>query len=119
MKPLRSYRLHMFVQRCLLGGARAALVAAFVLFPGGEASYAADIIRGRDLYAQQCALCHGAGGMAVLPGAPDFARGDRLMQPDIMLLNQVRAGKGTMPGFQGVLPARDILSVIAYLRTLR
>ena len=79
----------------------------------------ADVIRGRDLYSQQCALCHGVNGMAVQPGAPDFARGERLMQPDLLLLRQIRAGKGTMPGFEGLLPDRDILSVIAYLRTFR
>lgn len=80
---------------------------------------AADIIRGKEIYAQQCALCHGAAGVAVMPGAPDFARGERLMQPDIFLLNQVRVGKGPMPAYQGILPDRDILSVIAFLRTFR
>lgn len=84
-----------------------------------HAPLAADIIRGKEIYAQQCALCHGASGVAVMPGAPDFARGDRLMQPDIFLLNQIRVGKGPMPGYQGILPDRDILSVIAFLRTLR
>lgn len=79
----------------------------------------ADIIRGKTIYGQQCALCHGANGMAVQPGAPDFARGDRLLQPDVVLLARIRAGKGTMPGFQGIMPDRDILSVIAYLRTMQ
>jgi cytochrome c6 len=98
----------------LVGGA----IFLGCLFAGGTVE-AADVIRGRELYGQQCAFCHGATGMAVMPGTPDFARGDRLMQPDLLLLNQIRAGRGTMPGFQGILPDRDILSVIAYLRTFR
>lgn len=89
------------------------------LLLGAQCAHAADILRGKELYGQQCAMCHGVSGMAVLPGAPDFVRGERLMQPDILLLGQIRTGKGVMPGFQGILPDRDILSVIAFLRTLR
>jgi cytochrome c6 len=59
------------------------------------------------------------GGVAVLPTAPSFARGERLMQPDALLLASVRTGRGPMPGFFGILSDRDVLDVIAYLRTLR
>jgi cytochrome c6 len=80
---------------------------------------AADVIRGSQLYRAHCAACHGANGIAVLPNAPSFARGERLVQPDPALLASVRAGRGPMPGFFGILSDRDILDVIAYLRTLR
>lgn len=96
-------------------------LAGLALVASGLASNAgaADIIRGREVYVSQCAVCHGATGVAVLPGAPNFARGERLMQADIALLAQIKVGRGVMPGFQGMLPDRDILSVIGYLRTLR
>jgi cytochrome c6 len=53
-----------------------------------------------------------------MPGAPDFRRMDALMRPDLQLLASIRNGKGTMPGFFGVLRDREILDVVAYLRTL-
>lgn len=81
-------------------------------------SYAADMIKGGKLYAAHCAACHGASGVSVMPGAPNFARSERLLQPDLALLATVKAGKNVMPAFQGVLSDHDILDVIAYLRTL-
>jgi len=40
------------------------------------------------------------------------------MRPDFTLLAAIRSGKNAMPAFQGVLTDRDILDVIAFLRTL-
>jgi len=80
--------------------------------------YAADIIKGGNLYAAHCAACHGASGVSVMPGAPSFARNERLLQPDMTLLATIKAGKNIMPSFQGILSDRDILDIIAHLRTL-
>jgi mono/diheme cytochrome c family protein len=41
-----------------------------------------------------------------------------MLQPDMVLLERIRAGRNAMPGYRGVLSDRDILSVIAYTRTL-
>jgi cytochrome c6 len=79
---------------------------------------AADITKGGTLYATHCAACHGAGGVPVMPGAPNFRRMESLMRPDAQLLTSIRTGKGAMPGYFGVLRDRDILDVVAYLRTL-
>ena len=57
--------------------------------------------------------------MSTLANAPSFARGERLMQPDQVLLGSIRRGRGAMPGFFGVLSDRDTLDVIAYLRSMR
>ena len=95
--------------------AGAALAAAALC---GAAS-AADVFEGRKLYTTYCASCHGPAGVAVMPGTPSFARGDRLMQPDAGLLASIRAGRNAMPAFAGVLRDREILDVIAYLRTMR
>ena len=94
-----------------------ALAAALGLLP--SAGNAADVIRGGEIYRANCANCHGPNGRPVLPTAPDFSRQERLLQPDPMLLQSVRNGRGAMPAFQGILRDREILDVIAYLRTLR
>ena len=93
----------------------AALLAWGLVAPVG----AADVFKGRETYAMYCAACHGPAGLAVMPGAPNFARGDRLMQPDTALLASIRAGRNAMPAFAGVLRDQEILNVIAFLRTLR
>lgn len=92
-------------------------LSAVFLLATGSAS-AADIQRGGTLYSTHCAVCHGANGTPVLPGAPNFRRMDGLMRPDMQLMTSIRNGKGAMPGYFGVLRDREILDVIAYLRTL-
>jgi cytochrome c6 len=84
----------------------------------GTGAHAADIQKGGALYATHCKSCHGVGGNPVMPMAPNFRRMERLMQPDMQLMASIRAGKGAMPAFFGVLREREILDVIAYLRTL-
>lgn len=79
----------------------------------------ADVFRGGELYRRHCAQCHGDDGRPVMPTAPDFTRRERLLQPDPVLLQALRAGKGAMPGYQGLLRDRDLLDVIAFLRTLQ
>jgi len=81
-------------------------------------AFAADSIRGRELYTIHCAGCHGATGAPVMPGSPDLKRGQALLRPDGQLLNMIRSGRGAMPGYLGILKERDILDIIAHLRTL-
>jgi cytochrome c6 len=80
---------------------------------------AADIGAGQMIYNMHCVPCHGVRGESVIPGAPSFARGDRLMQPDMGLMMTIKAGKNGMPSFNGILRDQQILDVVAYLRTLR
>ncbi|MCX8115227.1 MAG: cytochrome c [Burkholderiaceae bacterium] len=100
-------------------------LASFALAALCAASWApldargADVFRGGELYRRHCAQCHGDDGRPVMPTAPDFTRRERLLQPDPVLLQTVRAGKGAMPGYQGLLRDRDLLDVIAFLRTLQ
>lgn len=79
---------------------------------------AADVQRGAQLYAMHCAACHGANGSPVMPGAADFTKVKTVLKPDSVLLQSVRSGKGVMPAYLGILTDADILSVVAYLRTL-
>ena len=94
------------------------LLAGAFLLAFGTAAQAADPNKGRQLFATHCAICHGASGKSVMPGAPNFDRGEGLLRPDFTLLAAIRSGKNAMPAFQGMLADRDILDVIAYLRTL-
>lgn len=92
-------------------------LAGLLAAVGGTAS-AADIQRGRTLYSTHCAICHGETGSPVMAGAPNFRRMESLMRPDMQLMAAIRNGKGAMPGYFGILREREILDVIAHLRTL-
>lgn len=79
---------------------------------------AGDNNKGRQVYGSNCAICHGQTGRSVMAGAPNFDRGEGMMRADSALLAQIRSGKNACPAFRGILPDRDILDVIAHLRTL-
>ena len=100
-----------------MASARALSLGLVALLAGP--AMAADLAKGGQTYALHCAVCHGPAGQGVYPGAPKFNRGERLLQSDLQLLATVRAGKNVMPPFNGVLKDREILDVIAYLRTLQ
>lgn len=80
---------------------------------------AANIVRGQQLYGMHCAACHGLRGEGVMPEAPKFRMGERLDQPDMVLMQSVKTGKKAMPPFFGILQDAQILDVLAYVRTLR
>jgi cytochrome c6 len=94
-----------------------ALAVAPMLLAFGEAQ-AGDTNKGKQLYGTHCAVCHGQNGRSVMPGAPNFDRGESLLRPDSALLLQIRSGKNACPAFRGMLADRDILDVIAFIRTL-
>jgi cytochrome c6 len=81
--------------------------------------WATNIVQGQQLYQMHCAACHGARGEGVMPDAPKFRMGERLDQPDMVLMQSIKSGKKTMPPFFGVLQDVQIFSVLAYVRTLR
>lgn len=93
--------------------------AIAVLALSTPAAHAADPARGAQIYNVHCASCHGVNGVSVMPTAPNFARSERMLQPDFQLLAAIKAGRAAMPAYNGVLPDRDIYDVIAYMRTLR
>lgn len=94
------------------------LLAGATLILSGTAQ-AANFVNGQRLYNMYCAACHGARGEGVNPEAPKFRMGERLDQPDLVLLQSVRTGKKTMPPFFGILQDAQILDILAYVRTLR
>lgn len=83
-----------------------------------DAVPAASIQRGQQLYASYCANCHGQNGTPVWPGTPDFKRSTSLLRPDAQLMSVIRQGKGAMPAYVGIIKERELLDLVAYLRTM-
>lgn len=94
-------------------------ILALVLLAVAAGAAAADINSGARIYQMHCASCHGPTGISIVPGTPNFARGEGLMKPDMTLLAAVRTGLNAMPGYIGILNDRQMLDAIAYSRTLR
>ena len=82
------------------------------------AAQAASIDRGQKLYASYCASCHGQNGTPLWPGTPDFKRSTSLLRPDAQLVSVIRQGKGAMPAYVGIIKERELLDLVAYLRTM-
>jgi cytochrome c6 len=97
------------------GGVLVVLAGVALPYPAA----AADVAHGANLYRRHCTTCHGSGGQPVLPGAPDFSRPTALLRSDLDLLARIRDGRGGMPAYQGQLRDREILDIVAHLRTLR
>ena len=95
------------------------LALALVVVLSAAPAQAGDIFKGRKLYTQHCARCHGNDGVPQVPGTPNLARGEGLMATEQTLVMSLRYGKGLMPGFETVLRGRELLDVLAYSRTLR
>lgn len=79
---------------------------------------AADPRNGANIYNNHCSGCHGAQGNGMMPGMPNFMRGEGLLKPDAALVQTLERGAGVMPAFRGLLTTQELLDVIAYLRTL-
>ena len=80
---------------------------------------AADPRNGAKLYNMHCSSCHSVNGRGGMPGVPDFSRGGALFKPDAKLVSVIEQGVGVMPAYRGLMSTRDILDVIAHLRTFR
>jgi len=94
------------------------VLAITAILVGTFAAQAADIGNGSRLYAMHCATCHGPNGVPTMPGTPDLKRGQVMLRPDVQLLRSIRSGRGGMPAYFGVLSEREILDLVAYMRTL-
>lgn len=93
---------------------------ALVLFLAAVATARAGPIEsGREVYERYCTSCHGIDGRPVLPGTPDFTRGDTLMKTDQQLMNAIRFGVNSMPGFDQTIDNKGLIDVLFYIRTLQ
>ncbi|WP_231573602.1 c-type cytochrome [Thermopetrobacter sp. TC1] len=92
---------------------------------------AAIVARGEKVYAQYCASCHGR-NLEGQPGwqqgagkaPPHDASGHTWHHPDTLLFRITRegtakltGGRGSMPGFGGVLTDDDIIAVLSFIKS--
>jgi mono/diheme cytochrome c family protein len=114
--------------------ARAAFAGVLLLAAGAVA--ARDLQRGRAVYVEHCAACHGArlegqpdwqvrGPDGLLPAPPHDASGHTWHHGDDTLFRIVRDGmaalvpgyRTTMPAYAGVLSDAEIRDVLAWIRS--
>jgi cytochrome c551 len=82
---------------------------------GGDPGDAGDGERGRTIYQQSCAACHGGAGEGA--SGPSLAGvAGRLTVEDHLAV--VRDGRGNMPGWEGTLSAEEMEAVVEYERTV-
>ena len=61
------------------------LIAAFFLWAGTAA--AGDPRKGKKVWeSNSCPSCHGMDGRPIVPGVPDFSRGEKMLKPDSQLI---------------------------------
>lgn len=97
----------------------------------------AEVARGAELYAENCASCHGAelegepnwrqrDAEGYLPAPPHDASGHTWHHPDEQLITITRLGteavvgggyRSRMPGFVDVLDEAEIRAVLAYIKS--
>ena len=128
-------RRHPFAFVLLLGVGLAALAVASAASasspaPAG-ASSRGDANRGKAVYAQYCASCHGVrgdgkgpAGLALNPHPTNFRDAERMSKlTDDTLFRAIRDGgsavgkSALMPAWKGTLSDAQIRDVIAYVRT--
>jgi mono/diheme cytochrome c family protein len=84
--------------------------------PRGALAHDAELLRGRRVFVDQCARCHGARGEGGI--GPSFRTGRILDDFDTADAQAqfVRTGRNVMPGFAGTLGRSDIDAVVRYER---
>jgi mono/diheme cytochrome c family protein len=80
---------------------------------GGETGGGADAAAGKEVFAEECSVCHGATGHGG-NGGPDL-RTMPLAQTQAGAEKQVTNGGGGMPAFKGTLSSEEISNVAAYV----
>lgn len=84
------------------------------------------VASGAEIYAQRCALCHGAEGKGDGPASAGLNPKPRNhtdgsymnAQTDEQLLTVIREGKGAMPAWKSVMSEEEIHAVLKHVRTL-
>jgi mono/diheme cytochrome c family protein len=88
---------------------------------------AQSIERGRQLFSQYCAACHGAGGRGDGPAATSLAKTPEDLTrialpplfPDGVVAYRIANGGDGMPAWRGVVGDEDIWDLINFIRSLR
>jgi mono/diheme cytochrome c family protein len=109
-------RIVNLVEVLALVGAVVFVVMLFANDPGGGGSASGGGSTGQQLYAENCATCHGADGQGSV--GPQLAGRVTQRFPNIDdQIAVVTAGTGGMPSFKQKLTAKQIQQVVEYTRT--
>lgn len=95
------------------------IVLGAALAVAAAAAGAADLVKAKQNYDRYCAACHGFNGMSVMPDAPSLRLNAGLMQPDIAIVNKLKAGSAKKPPFVGLMTDQELFDVVTYARTIR
>ncbi len=83
---------------------------------GSKQGGVVNIKKGKEIYHERCAACHGIDGNPVLPTAPSFAKGERMEKSDKELLQTMKHGKNQMPAWKDILNAGEMKEVLTFAR---
>ena len=78
----------------------------------------------RDVYQANCAACHGFDGIPIIPGIPNFSKGERLGKGEQQLFVSMQEGKESesggiaMPPWKGTLSDEEMRAVLNYIRVI-
>lgn len=75
-----------------------------------------NINKGKEIYHERCAACHGMDGNPILPASPNFAKGERMEKPDKELLQTMKHGKNQMPAWKDILNEGELKEVLTFAR---
>ena len=93
------------------------IAIALFSFALATPALAGDAVKGKQIFAANCAACH-AGGRNVVNAAKTLKKGDLEkygMYSEEKIVAQVTNGKAAMPGFKGRLKPEQIDNVAAYV----
>jgi mono/diheme cytochrome c family protein len=86
---------------------------------------AENLTRGQYVYANYCAVCHGAGGagdgpiVPKYPNPPAYQTEKSKVLPDGNMFHVITLGRNNMPSHAGQVSAEDRWKVILYIRKLQ
>ncbi|MDF0651770.1 MAG: c-type cytochrome [Nitrospira sp.] len=91
--------------------------------PNEADSSSADHAKGKRIFAQHCAGCHGTAGkgdgyLLLGPDPANLTRPATRTKSDAALLQTIHEGKPNMPSWKVRLSEPDSRAVLAYIRTL-
>jgi mono/diheme cytochrome c family protein len=124
----------------VIAGGAALVMLTSTTVPPAAADQPVDLVAGESLYAENCAVCHGAelegqenwrspGKGGVLPAPPHDEMGHTWHHPDSLLFTYTKLGgkealaaqgvefNSGMPGFGDKLSDAEIWNVIAYIKS--
>ena len=99
-------------------------VGVFILpVAAGKNGRSPDVAKGKTLFMNHCAGCHGTAGQGdgyrILGADPaDFTSPSTRKKTDANLLKTIHEGKRVMPAWKVRLSRKDSQDVLAYIRTL-